>query len=102
MYCVWHVVKTPTIISNNPVEAYHRDTVAQFEFHVCFKGFVLVYDNELSLNEHCVLCDNIPKVDNTSEVNEENASVAATNESDRNVEAVHYVLCFVNAGLVLQ
>jgi len=45
-----------------------------------FWSFVLVYDNELSLNEHCILCDNSPKVDNTSEVNEGNAPVAATND----------------------
>jgi len=40
------------VIKYSLIEAYHRDTVARFDFQVCFKGFVLVYDNELSLNKH--------------------------------------------------
>jgi hypothetical protein len=63
------------VIKYSVIEAYRRDSVAQFEFQVCFKGLVLAYGNE-----HWRLCDISPKVDNTSEVNEENAPVAATNE----------------------
>ena len=68
------------VVKYSLIEAYHRDIVAQFEFQVCYKDFVVVDGNVLSLNEQWRWCDDSPKVDNTSEINEENAPVAATND----------------------
>ena len=59
VYCVWQVVKTPTIISNNPVQTSHGLSTKTLQFYAC--QFYVVSNNHCNegdayLDQACLTC----------------------------------------------